>query len=108
MDRFGPGRRAKHLEVQTLWVQQLEKVGLISLNKLDSLGNVAYVLTKHVPRAVLDKRAGTMNYTFSGDETVNIQAYVNTNESYWNQKVAAVEKLPVFDNEVTDELEQDS
>ena len=73
MERFGPGRRAKHLEVQTLWVQQLEKIGLISLNKLDTLENVADVLTKHVPRAVLDKLAGMMNYTFSREETVNFK-----------------------------------
>ena len=94
MERLGPGRRAKHLEVQTLWVRQLEKIGLISLNKLDTLENVADVLTKHVPRAVLDKLAGMMNYTFPDEETVKFQAYANINESYWNQKVAAVEKLP--------------
>ena len=37
MQRLGPGRRAKHLEVQTMWVQQLNKIGLISLNKLNTL-----------------------------------------------------------------------
>ena len=57
MQRVGPGRRAKHLEVQTLWVQQLEKICLISLNKLDTMENVADVLTEHVSRAVLDKLA---------------------------------------------------
>ena len=36
MQRLGPGRRAKHLEVQTLWVQQLAKIGLISVNKLNT------------------------------------------------------------------------
>ena len=66
MQRLGPGRRAKHLEVQTLWVQQLNKIGLISLNKLNTLENVADMLTKHVPRAVLDKLAGMMGYTFLG------------------------------------------
>ena len=61
MQRFGPGRRAKHLEVQTMWVQQLAKIGLISLNKLNTLENV--------PRAVLEKLAGMMGYTFPGEET---------------------------------------
>ena len=60
MQRLGPRRRAKHLEVQTMWVQQLAKIGLISLNKLKTLENVADLLTKHVPRAVLDKLAGMM------------------------------------------------
>ena len=61
--RLGPGRRAKHLEVQSMWVQQLKKLGLISMNKLNTLENVADLLTKHVPRAVLDKLAGMMGYS---------------------------------------------
>ena len=69
MQRLGPGCRAKHLEVQTLWVQQLVKIGVVSLNKVDTLENVADVLTKHVPRAVLDKLAGMMGCTFLGEET---------------------------------------
>ena len=60
LQRLGPGRRAKHLEVQTIWVQQLTKTGLISLNKLNSWENVAELLTKHVPR---------MGYTFPDEET---------------------------------------
>ena len=55
MQRLGTGRRAKPLEVQTMRVQQLIKIGLISLNKLGTLENVADLLTKHVPRVVLDK-----------------------------------------------------
>ena len=92
MQRLGPGRRAKRLEVQTLWVQQLEKIGLISLNKLNTLENVADVLVKHVPRAALHKLAGMMNYTFLGEETVKFPACTNITRSYCNQKVAAVEK----------------
>ena len=41
MQCLGPGRRAKHLEVQTMCVQQLNKIGLISPNKLNTLENVA-------------------------------------------------------------------
>ena len=58
MQRLGPERRAKHVEVQAMWFQQLAKIGLISLNRLNTLENVADLLTKHVPRAVLDKLAG--------------------------------------------------
>ena len=63
IQRLGPGRRAKHLEVQTM-VQQLNKLGLISMNKLGTLENVADMMTKHVPRGVLDKLAGMMGYSF--------------------------------------------
>ena len=60
-----------------------------------------------MPRAVLDKLAGMMNYTFLGEETVKFQAYANINESYWNQKVAADEKLPVFYDGDYEKLEQE-
>ena len=79
----------------------------ISLNNLDTLETVADVLTKHVPRTVLDKLAGMMNYTFPVAETVKFQACANINESYWNQKVAAIERRPVFDDGDNEELEQD-
>ena len=62
IQRLGPGRRAKHFEVQTMWVQQLNKLGLISMNKLGTLENVADMMTKHVPRGVLDKLAGMIGY----------------------------------------------
>ena len=81
---LGPGRRAKHLEVQTMWVQQLNKIGLVSLNKLGTLEDVADLLTKHVPRAVLDKLAGMMDYSFPGEETAKFQAYSSIDQSYWN------------------------
>ena len=38
--------RAKHLEVQTMWVQQLVKIGFVSLNKVDTLENCADVFDK--------------------------------------------------------------
>ena len=73
MQRLGPGRRAKHSEVQTLGVQQLVKTGLISLSKVSTLEICADVLTKHAPRAVLDKLAGMMGYTFPGEESAKFQ-----------------------------------
>ena len=69
MQRLGPGSRAKHLEVQTMWVQQLNKIGVISLNKLGTKENVADLLTQLVPRPVLDKLAGMMGYTFLDEGT---------------------------------------
>ena len=62
MQRLGPGRRAKRLEVQTMWVQQLNKLGLISMNNRGTLENVADMMTKHMPRGVLDKLAGMMGF----------------------------------------------
>ena len=88
MQRLGPGRRAKHLEVKTMWVQRLNKIGLVSLNKLGTLENVADLLTKHVPRAVLDNLAGMMGFTFPDEESQKFQEYTSINKSYWDQKLA--------------------
>ena len=52
-------------------------------------------LTKHVPRAVLDKLAGKMGYTFPFEETQK------------NQKMEAVERLLVFDGGENESLEDD-
>ena len=82
IQRIGPGRRAKHLEVQTMWVQQLNKLGLISMNKLGTMENVADLMTKHVPRGVLDKLAGMMGYSFTGEETARFQDYSSIEQSY--------------------------
>ena len=105
--RLGPRRRAKHSEVQTMWVQQLANIGLISLNTLNTLENVADLLTKHVPRAALDKLDGMMGYTFLGEETTKFQTYTSINQNYLNQIFAAVEKLPVFDDRENESLEDD-
>ena len=95
MQRLGPGRRAKHLEVQTMWVQQLNKIGLISLNKLNTLENVADLLTRHVPRAVLDKLAG---------ENSKVS---RVHEHQSELLGSAVERLLVFDDGEIESLEDD-
>ena len=58
-------------------------------------------------RAVLDKLAGMTGYTFPGEETAKFQTYTKISQNYWDQKVAAIMKLPVFDDEENDELEND-
>ena len=79
---------------------------LISMNKLGTLENVADMMTKHVPRGVLDKLAGMMGYSFPCYETAKFQLYSSIEQSYWNQKVATMEKLMIFDDDY-EELEHD-
>ena len=107
IQRLGPGRRAKHLEVQTMRVQHLNEIGLISLNKLGTLGNVADLLTGHVPRALLEKQARMMGYTFPDEETQKFQEYTSIKRNYWDQQLAAIERLPVFDDGENESLEDD-
>ena len=75
--------------------------------KLGTMENVADLLTKHVPRAVLDKLAGMMGYTLLDEETQKFQEYTNINQNYWDQKLAAIERLPVFDDGEKESLEDD-
>ena len=50
-----------------MWVQQLNKLGLISMNKLGTLEKVADMM-----RGVLDKLSGMMGYSFTGEETAKL------------------------------------
>ena len=90
-----------------MWVQQLNKIGLISLNKLGTLENVADLLTKLVPRAVFDKLSGMMGFTLPDEETHKFQEYTNLNQNYWDQILAAIERLPVVDDGKNESLEDD-
>ena len=42
-----------------------------------------------------------------GEETAKFQDYSNIEQSYWNQKLTTVEKLPIFNDEDNEELEHD-
>ena len=65
------------------------------------------LLTKHVQRAVLDKLAGMEGYTFSDEETQKFQEFIDFNQNYWDHKLAAIERLPVFDDGENESLEDD-
>ena len=64
MGRLGCGKRMKHLEVQTLWVQQLVASGVVTITKISTFDNLADVLTKHVARAWLTKAMQLLGYEF--------------------------------------------
>ena len=79
----------------------VEQIELTSLNKLGTLENVADLMTKHVPRAVLDKLTGMMK---------KLKSFKSTRASiriYWDLKLAAIERLPVFDDGENESLEGD-
>ena len=48
-----------------------------------------------------------MGYSLPGEETAKFQAYSSIDQSYWNSKLAATEKLPIFNNGDNEELEHD-
>ena len=52
-------------------------------------------------------QAGRTSYTFFLMKKLKFQEYANINRNCWNQKMAAVESLPVFDDEENESLEDD-
>ena len=64
-------------------------------------------MTKHIPRAVPEQLAGMMGYTFADEEAQKFQKCTNINQNYWDQKLAAVERLLVFDDGENESLEDD-
>ena len=65
-------------------VQQLVKIGCRSADKTCSTSST--------------RQAGRNDDTFPGEETQKFQEYTSINQNYWNQRIAAVERLPVFDD----------
>ena len=48
-----------------------------------------------------------MGYSFPSEETAEFQEYSSIEQSYWNQKLTTMEKLPIFDYGDNEELEHD-
>ena len=48
-----------------------------------------------------------MGYSFTNEETAKFQDYSSIEQSYWNQKLTMMEKLPISDDEDNDELQHD-
>ena len=53
--RLGVGKRMKHIETQTMFVQTAIAVGKARIRKIKGTSNPADVLTKYVNKATMDK-----------------------------------------------------
>ena len=58
-NRSGLGR-LKHLDVESLWLQEAVKDKTIELCKIAGATNMADLMTKHLPRAMLDRHAANL------------------------------------------------
>ena len=63
--RSGMGK-VRHLKVQALWVQDVRSTGRLSYKKVLGSRNPADVLTKHVPKDLLDAHMTTLGVDFRG------------------------------------------
>ena len=68
---------------------------------------MADMMTKHVPRGILDKLARMMGCSFTSEETANFQEYSSIEQSSWNQNITTMEKLPIFDDGDNEDLQHD-
>ena len=69
------------------------------MNKLGNAGKRGRHDDKTCATRSSDKLAGMMGYSFSSEETARFQDYSSIEQSYWNQKLTTMEKLPIFDDE---------
>ena len=51
--RQGVSKRAKHIELKFMFIQQLVQDGIISIHKVPTKDNLANILTKYTTREVL-------------------------------------------------------
>ena len=53
--RIGSSKKAKHIDLKHLFIQQLVQKGILSIHKISTHDNPADILTKYVPADVLNK-----------------------------------------------------
>ena len=53
--RIGSSKKAKHIDLKYLFIQQLVQSGVLSIHKISTHDNPADILTKYVPAEVLNK-----------------------------------------------------
>ena len=89
-----------------MWVQQLNKIGLISLNKLyaGECGRFADKTRSKSSTRQAGRNDGS--HTFLDEETQKFQVN-KTNQNYWDQKLAATKRQPVFDDGENESLEDE-
>ena len=99
IQRLGPGRRAKHLEVLTLWVSTDEQ----ARSHLDEQAGYAGKRGRHDDKTCATRSSGQI----SRNDGLLIPWWrnckVSIEQSYWNQKLTTMEKLPIFDDGDNDE-----
>ena len=96
MNRLGTGKRMKHLEVQTLWVQQLVKNNTIAITKISAFENLADILTKYVSNDWLTKAMNCLGYEFINDECKNIDhgyGKIESSEQECTEEADGLEEL---------------
>ena len=86
MQRLGTGRRAKHIDIQSLWLQEQVHNNIFTIRKVNTLDNVADMLTKFVPRSILDRHAHSVGYRFPAALPSKHQGFEDTAKWYQEER----------------------
>ena len=78
VQREGVGR-TRHIDVNMLWVQQRQKEGEMSINKVDTKYNPADIMTKAVPIEVMWRHVTNLGFESRDGRADTAVALVNEN-----------------------------
>ena len=84
LGRLGVGKRAKHIEIQTLWGQQLLRSGVIRLQKISTHGNASDVMTEYANKVLMDKMLRQLNFRLPDDEMGSTEKRWQFSDEDWN------------------------
>ena len=91
--RTGMGK-VRHVRVQALWVQEVRCTKSLKYKKVLGSRNPADLLTKHVPRELLDAHSNTIGVTFAGGRADSAPT-LDSVEAYteeWEESIGEGEK----------------
>eukprot|EP00971_Amphidinium_carterae_P312693 6214830-Amphidinium_carterae.2 len=106
--RLGPGKRARHIDVQNYWLQEQVKEGIVTMCKVRSEQNVADALTKYLPKGILDYLSGIMGHAFPNEEYIKYQPWSAIKDKHYKEQEGYEARLQDYTFEGEDEDEEQS
>ena len=88
--------KVRHVRVQALWVQEVRCTKSLKYKKVLGSRNPADLLTKHVPRELLDAHSNTVGVTFAGGRAESAPT-LDSVEAYteeWEESIGEEGKGP--------------
>ena len=86
LERLGPGKRAKHIEIQSYWLQQVVRDKKIEVKKIWTTSNPADGLTKHIPRGAINGFSRQLGYSYPEEIDVKHKEWINLKKDYNEEK----------------------
>ena len=81
VNRRGLGK-AKHVDMQNLWIQEASMSGRFTTKKVDTSVNPADLMTKPIPRARIEQLTSLMGYEFVSSMTSASKGQATMTQGY--------------------------